>query len=58
MGVAQKKPEKESVSITNNTGKGPVDNSSLQRLETVKDARSANSQQEMQSKLDGTYSLQ
>lgn len=54
MGVAQKKPEKESVSITNNTGKGPVDNSSLQRLETVKDARSANSQQEMQSKLDGT----
>uniref|UniRef100_K1QYP6 Uncharacterized protein n=1 Tax=Magallana gigas TaxID=29159 RepID=K1QYP6_MAGGI len=52
VGVAQKKPEKESVSITNNTGEGPDDNSSLQRLERVKDARSANSQQEMQSKLD------
>lgn len=58
MGVAPKKPEKESVSITNNTGKGAVDNSSSQRLEKVEEARSVYSQQEMQRKLDGTCSLQ
>ncbi|XP_065925124.1 enolase-phosphatase E1 [Magallana gigas] len=52
VGVAPKKPEKESVSITNNTGKGTVDNSSSQRLEKVEEARSVNSQQEMQRKLD------
>lgn len=40
--------------MTSNTGKDTVDNSSLQRLKTAEDAKLANSQQKMQSKLDGS----
>lgn len=40
--------------MTSNTGKDTVDNSSLQRLKTAEDAKLANSQQKMQSKLNGS----